>query len=129
MTWFNMKRILLLLLLAFTVCCNYAQVIEWAIKPVYQDIVPIGKDIFKVKANNSKWGVYNVSKGLLTVNAEYDSITAVVEDRALLLDKNGMFLYGIISDDGSPVIFCQLLNSQILLLLQSFRISETACLQ
>lgn len=103
MTWFNMKRILLLLLLAFTVCCNYAQVIEWAIKPVYQEIVPIGKDIFKVKANNSKWGVYNVSKGLLTVNAEYDSITAVVEDRALLLDKNGMFLYGIISDDGSPV--------------------------
>lgn len=58
-----MKRIFILLLLAFTVCCNYAQVIEWAIKPVYQEIVPIGKDIYKVKANNNKWGVYNVPKG------------------------------------------------------------------
>lgn len=98
-----MKRLFVLLLLALTVCCNYAQVIEWAIKPVYQEIVPIGKDVYKVKANNNKWGVYNVPKGQLTVKAEYDSITAVVEGRALLLDHKGMFLYGIISEDGSPV--------------------------
>lgn len=98
-----MKRLFVLLLLAFAVCYNYAQVIEWAIKPVYQEIVPIGKDVYKVKANNNKWGVYNVPKGQLTVKAEYDSITAVVEGRALLLDNKGMFLYGIISEDGSPV--------------------------
>lgn len=98
-----MKRLFVLLLLAFAVCYNYAQVIEWSIKPVYQEIVPIGKDVYKVKANNNKWGVYNVPKGQLTVKAEYDSITAIVEGRALLLDNKGMFLYGIISEDGSPV--------------------------
>lgn len=98
-----MKRILLILLLAFTAISNYAQVIEWAIKPVYHDIVPIGNDVYKVKANNDKWGVYNASKSQLTIKADYDSITAIVDGRALLLDKTGMFLYGIISEDGSPV--------------------------
>ena len=80
-----------------------AQVMEWAIKPTYKDIVPMGGDLYKVKGSNGKWGVYNAAKGEQTIVTEYDSITSLVEDRALILDKTGLKLYGILSESGSEV--------------------------
>ena len=80
-----------------------AQVMEWVIKPTYKDIVPMGGDLYKVKGSNGKWGVYNAAKGELTIVAEYDSITPLVDNRALILDKTGLKLYGIVSENGSEV--------------------------
>lgn len=81
-----------------------AQVMEWVIKPTYKDIVPMGGDLYKVKGSNGKWGIYNVAKGEQTIVAEYDSITPLVENRALILDKTGLYLYGIVSESGSEVL-------------------------
>lgn len=81
-----------------------AQVMEWVIKPTYKDIVPMGGDLYKVKGSNGKWGVYNAAKGEQTIVAEYDSITPLVDERALILDKTGLKLYGILSENGSEVM-------------------------
>lgn len=81
-----------------------AQVMEWVIKPTYKDIVPMGGDLYKVQGSNGKWGVYNVVKGEQTIVAEYDSITPLVDSRALILDKTGLKLYGILSENGSEVM-------------------------
>lgn len=81
-----------------------AQVMEWVIKPIYKDIVPMGGDLYKVKGSNGKWGVYNVAKEEQTIVAEYDSITPLVDNRALILDKTGLKLYGIVSESGSEVM-------------------------
>lgn len=80
-----------------------AQVMEWVIKPTYKDIVPMGGDLYKVKGSNGKWGVYNAAKGEQTIVAEYDSITPLVDNRALILDKTGFKLYGILSESGLEV--------------------------
>lgn len=80
-----------------------AQVMEWVIKPTYKDIVSMGGDLYKVKGSNGKWGVYNVAKGEQTIVVEYDSITPLIENRALILDKTGLKLYGILSESGSEV--------------------------
>lgn len=80
-----------------------AQVLEWAIKPSFKDIVPMGGDLYKVKNSNGKWGVFNVSTGEQTIKAEYDSITPLVGKRALILGADGQDLYGIISEKGTPV--------------------------
>lgn len=81
-----------------------AQVMEWVIKPTYKNIVPMGGDLYKVQGSNGKWGVYNAAKGEQTIVAEYDSITSLVDSRALILDKTGLKLYGILSENGSEVM-------------------------
>ena len=80
-----------------------AQVMEWVIKPTYKDIVPMGGELYKVKDSNGKWGVYNAVTGEQTIEAKYDSITPLVENRALILGADGQDLYGIINDKGIPV--------------------------
>lgn len=80
-----------------------AQIMDWAIKPVYSDVVPMGGDLYKVKSSEGKWGIFNISERQLTVSVEYDSITALKENRALILDKTGAMLYGIVSEKGTPV--------------------------
>ena len=80
-----------------------SQVMEWVIKPIYKDIVPMGEALYKVKDNNGKWGVYNAVTGEQTVEAKYDSITPIVENRALILGSDGQDLYGIINDKGTPI--------------------------
>ena len=83
--------------------CIHAQVMEWAIKPEYKDIVHIGRDLYKVKATNGKWGVFNISKHELTIATAYDSITPLVEGRALILDAQGQGLLGILNEEGETV--------------------------
>lgn len=80
-----------------------AQIMEWVIKPTYKEIVPMGGDLYKIKGCNGKWGVYNVATAEQTISIEYDSITPLIENRALILGADGQDLYGIISDKGTPV--------------------------
>lgn len=96
-------RISILLLFMLSSYIMEAQIMEWVIRPTYRDVVPMGGDLFKVKGSNGKWGVYNVTKGELIVSAEYDSITSLVEGRALILDRTGQYLYGILSENGFPI--------------------------
>lgn len=79
------------------------QIMEWIIQPSYKDIVCLGKDLYKVKGTNGKWGIYNTSKGEQTVPVEYDNIGPLVEDRCLILDAQGVKLYGIVDEMGNPV--------------------------
>lgn len=98
------KTIFIILLLLFAEYLPVdAQIMEWAINPSYKEIVHIGKNLYKVKGTNGKWGIVNVRSGELTVPAQYDSITYLTEDRALVLDKQGMRLYGIVNEVGNPV--------------------------
>lgn len=55
---------------------------EWHIKDNYVDVKYMGNNLFKVKNSNGKWGVINES-GETTVEIQYDSITPLVEKRAL----------------------------------------------
>ena len=75
---------------------------EWHIKDSYVDIKYMGNDLFKVKNSNGKWGVIN-EYGEITVEIQYDSITPIVENRALLLDITGQFLEGIINEKGQII--------------------------
>lgn len=100
----NRKNIFSLLVMClFFSLETSAQVMEWAIQPSYKDIVCLGKDLYKVKATNGKWGIYNISKREMTVPAEYDNITPLVEGRCLILDVQGVGLYGIVDEQGNPV--------------------------
>lgn len=99
----NKIRLLLLATLSLATISTYAQVMEWAIRPDFKDIVHIGGSLYKVKGTNGKWGVYNIDRRELTVRTEYDSITPIVENRALILDAQGLHLHGIIDTQGQPV--------------------------
>lgn len=80
-----------------------AQIMEWTIQPSYKDIICLGKDLYKVKGVNGKWGIFSTSKGILTVPVEYDNISPLVEGRILILDAQGEKLYGIVDEQGNPV--------------------------
>lgn len=97
------KSLYFFCLLALFSNVSYAQVVEWVVNPTYKDIVPMGGELYKVKGTNGKWGVYNLSTREQTIPVEYDSITPLVDSRALVLDKTGLYLYGILSEDGTPV--------------------------
>lgn len=91
-----------------SVICMFAfeangQIMEWVIQPSYKDIVCLGKDLYKVKGTNGKWGIYNTSDNELTVPIEYDNIGPLVEERCLILDAQGIKLYGIVDETGTPV--------------------------
>lgn len=97
-----MKKITILLLAILYVIPSLAQTMEWHIRDNYVDVKYMGNNLFKVKTPNGKWGVIN-EYGETTVEIQYDSITPIVENRALLLDATGQFLSGIISEKGQIV--------------------------
>lgn len=94
-----MKKITIALLAILCVIPSFSQTMEWHIKDNYVDIKYMGNNLFKVKNSGGKWGVIN-EYGETTVEIQYDSITPIVENRALLLDNTGQFLNGIINEKG-----------------------------
>ena len=97
-----MKKITIALLAILYVIPSFSQTLEWHIKDNYVDIEHLGNNLFKVKNSNGKWGVIN-EYGETTVEVQYDSITPLVENRALLLDVNGQNLKGIINEKGQII--------------------------
>lgn len=95
-----MKRILIIIIAILCVTPSFSQTLEWHIKDEFADIKYMGNDLFKVKTNTGKWGVIN-KHGKMSIEAKYDSITPIVENRALLLDITGNFLRGIIDENGN----------------------------
>ena len=90
----------LLLLLQWGV--GRAQTLEWHIKDAYVDVQYLGNQLFKVKTNTGKWGIVN-EYGALSVEARYDSISSLVDNRALLLDATGQYLKGIVNEKGQLI--------------------------
>lgn len=97
-----MKKITIALLAILYVIPSFSQTMEWHIKDNYVDVKYMGNNLFKVKNSNGKWGVIN-EYGETTVAIQYDSITPIVENRALLLDATGQFLSGIINEKGQII--------------------------
>ena len=97
-----MKKITIVLLAILYVIPSFSQTMEWHIKDNYVDIQYMGNNLFKVKNSSGKWGVIN-EYGETTVEIQYDSITPIVENRALLLDATGQFLSGIMNEKGQII--------------------------
>lgn len=97
-----MKKITIALLAILYIIPSFSQTMEWHIKDNYVDVKYMGNNLFKVKNSSGKWGVIN-EYGETTVAIEYDSITPIVENRALLLDNTGQFLRGIINEKGQII--------------------------
>lgn len=77
-----------------------AQSMEWLCRPgKFSDIQYMGYDLFKVKDNTGKWGIFSAD-GKQVLDVKYDSITSFVEDRALILDKAGQRIIGILDQNG-----------------------------
>ena len=77
-----------------------AQSMEWLCRPgKFSDIQYMGYDLFKVKDNTGKWGIFS-AEGKQVLDVKYDSITAFVESRALILDKAGQRIIGILDQNG-----------------------------
>ena len=95
-----MRKFILFILLTITTHTLMAQSMEWLCRPgKFSDIQYMGYDLFKVKDNTGKWGIFSADgKQILDVN--YDSITSFVEGRALILDKAGQRIIGILDQNG-----------------------------
>ena len=77
-----------------------AQSMEWLCRPgKFSDIQYMGYDLFKVKNNEGKWGIFS-AEGKQVLDVKYDSITSFVEGRALILDKAGHRIIGILDQNG-----------------------------
>lgn len=77
-----------------------AQSMEWLCRPgKFSDIQYMGYDLFKVKDNTGKWGIFSAD-GKQVLDVKYDSITSFVEDRALILDKAEQRIIGILDQNG-----------------------------
>lgn len=99
-----MKRKLLFLsgIFALALCAN-AQSMDWLCHPgEYSEVSYLGHDLFKVRNNLGKWGIIQAD-GKTAVDVKYDSITPFVENKALLLDREGKRLLGIINSNGDLV--------------------------
>lgn len=80
-----------------------AQSMDWLCHPgEYTQIEYIGEDLFKVQTPKGKWGIMHAN-GEMRINADFDSITPFVENRALLLDKSGKRLLGLVATDGKII--------------------------
>lgn len=99
-----MKRIIFFFLLILSgVSHLMAQSMEWLCRPgKYSDIQYMGFDLFKVKDNTNKWGIIS-AQGKEVLSTRYDSITQFVENRALILDKPGRRIIGILDSNGSMI--------------------------
>ena len=87
-----MKKITIALLAILYVIPSFSQTMEWHIKDNYVDVKYMGNNLFKVKNSKGKWGVIN-EYGETTVAIQYDSITPIVENRALLLDTTYFIIF------------------------------------
>lgn len=94
-----MRKIILTSIFLLSNICVFAQMLQWRCDAQYIDIKYMGNDLFKVKTTNGKWGIINAN-GNMTINAQYDSITSLVNNRALLLDVSGVYLRGIVNEQG-----------------------------
>lgn len=98
-----MMRILFFILMSFSVSHLMAQSMEWLCRPgKYSDILYMGFDLFKVKDDAGKWGVIS-AQGKEVLDVSHDSITHFVENRALILDKSGHRIMGILDTDGTMI--------------------------
>lgn len=97
-----MKKLTIALLAILYVIPSFSQTMEWHIKDNYVDVKYMGNNLFRVKNSSGKWGVIN-EYGETTVEIQYDSITPIVENRALLLDITGQNLKGIINEKGQII--------------------------
>lgn len=99
-----MRKILLLVIsVTLGITSSYAQSMDWLCHPgEYTQIEYVGDDLFKVRTPKGKWGLMHAD-GELRVPANYDSITPFVENRALLLDKAGKRLLGLLDQVGSII--------------------------
>lgn len=99
-----MRRIYTIVLVCILGCASAAaQSMDWLCHPGdYSEIEYLGADLFKIKTHKGKWGIMHAG-GEMRVNAEYDSITPFVENRALLLDDRGRRLLGLVDTDGRMV--------------------------
>lgn len=99
----DVKKILFCFLCLFSLSDLMAQSMEWLCHPGrYSNIQYMGNDLFKVKNNSNKWGII-ASDGREVLSMHYDSITSFVEDRALILDKTGHRILGIIDQNGESI--------------------------
>ncbi len=97
-----MKLISVTILCLFALCAN-AQNMDWLCHPgEYAEISYLGHDLFKVRNKVGKWGIIRAN-GEKAIDVRYDSITPFVENKALLLDKNGRRLLGIINNQGNMI--------------------------
>lgn len=99
-----MKRIFTIIaLLTLISSSGSAQSMDWLCRPgEYSQIQYLGGDLFKVKTLQGKWGILH-SDGDMRIEAAFDSITEYKEQRALLLDKAGKRLLGIVDSQGELV--------------------------
>ena len=99
-----MKKILLFIIsVILSIASASAQSMDWLCHPgVYSQIEYVGNDLFKVRTPMGKWGLMHAD-GHLRVPANYDSITPFVENRALLLDKAGERILGLLDQSGSII--------------------------
>lgn len=97
-----MKRIAISLLALLYIIPSFSQTMEWHIKDKYADVCYMGNNLFKVKKPNGKWGIIN-GYGEISVEEKYDSITPFVENRALILDKTGIHIKGIVNTEGNII--------------------------
>ena len=98
----EMKKAAIIIGLLLNGIPSLSQTMEWHIKDNYVDVKYMGNNLFKVKNYNGKWGVIN-EYGETTVEIQYDSITPIAENRALLLDNTGLYLQGIINEKGQII--------------------------
>lgn len=98
-----MKKILLCFLCSFCLIDLMAQSMEWLCHPgKYSNIHYMGNDLFKVKNSTNKWGIISAD-GKEILSIKYDSITSFVENRALILDKSGHRIIGILDQNGEKI--------------------------
>lgn len=97
------KIYIILFLLAAGIASSFAQTMDWLCHPgEYSDIRYAGNGLFKVRNSQGKWGLL-AANGEMRVEAKYDSITSFREHRALLLDKSGRRLLGLVDSDGNVI--------------------------
>ncbi len=76
---------------------------EWLCRPgKFEAIQYIGHDLFKVKNKNNKWGIISAG-GKQILDTKCDSITPYLEGRALILDKSGHKILGILNQEGEII--------------------------
>lgn len=98
-----MKRIIICFLCSFCLLDLMAQSMEWIIeKGKYSNIQYMGNDLFKVRNHTDKWGIISADKKEV-LSIKYDSITPFVENRALILDKSGRRIIGILDQNGEII--------------------------
>lgn len=76
---------------------------EWLCRPgKFVAIQYIGYDLFKVKNADNKWGIISAD-GKQILDVKCDSITPYVEGRALILDKSGNKILGLLNQEGEII--------------------------